>query len=84
MTSYGESRDDKAGPNERKVWEALCASMAAPTYLPPFDNCFLDGGVMANNPTLPAMVEIFNNMEEGRKLGCVLSIGTDIFPYISC
>ena len=80
MTSYGEPRDGKAGPNERKVWEALCASMAAPTYLPPFDNCFLDGGVMANNPTLPAMVEIFNNMEEGRKLGCVLSIGTGIFP----
>ena len=80
MTSYGEPRDGKAGPNERKVWEALCASMAVPTYLPPFDNCFLDGGVMANNPTLPAMVEIFNNMEEGRKLGCVLSIGTGIFP----
>ena len=32
MTSYGQARDGQLGPDDRKVWEALVASSAAPTF----------------------------------------------------
>lgn len=82
MTNYGEARDGQLGPKQRKVWEALVASSAAPTYFPPFD-IFLDGGLLANNPTLASMADIFKRgKKEGKevKLGCVLSLGTGIPP----
>lgn len=78
MTNYGEKRDGLSGPDERKVWEAVIASSAAPTYFPSFE-CFLDGGLMANNPTLAAMAEIFDRKkieDNTGKLGFVLSLGT--------
>ena len=83
MTSYGEPRDNQLGPDQRKVWEALVASAAAPTYFPAFHN-FLDGGLMANNPTLPAMTDIFKQAKKesrSAKIGCVLSLGTGyVYP----
>ena len=81
MTNYGEPRDGKAGPNERKLWEALVASASAPTYFPPFENSLMDGGIMANNPTIAAMVDIFDRGEEEHleiDLGFVLSLGTGV------
>ena len=62
-----------------KVWEAARATTAAPIYFPPHNNRFIDGGVMANNPTLSALTEIFQQAQvEGKavKLGFVLSLGT--------
>ena len=50
------------------AWEAARASSAAPVYFHPFKERYVDGGVMANNPTLDAMSEIF--------LGLVFSLGT--------
>lgn len=84
FTNYGTPRNGQPGPAEKKVWEAARASSAAPTYFPPFDKKFLDGGVMANNPTLDTMVEICNE-KPGVKIGCVLSLGTGVMPveYIS-
>ncbi len=81
MTNYGQPRDGQSGPDERKVWEALSASAAAPGYFPPFEGCFLDGGVMCNNPTITAMVEIFRHSEEKQekqRIGLVLSLGTGV------
>jgi calcium-independent phospholipase A2 len=81
MTSYGESRDGHPGPNHRKIWEAVRISSAAPIYFPPFNDAFLDGGLMANNPTLDAMAEIFEENKKQRnppKLTFVLSLGTGI------
>ncbi len=78
MTSYGEARDNQLGPDSRKVWEALVASAAAPTYFPAFES-FLDGGLMSNNPTLPAMTDIvLRNKKQAKKpkIACVLSLGT--------
>ena len=78
MTNYGGTRDSFEGPTERKVWEALIASSAAPTYFPAFQ-CFLDGGLMANNPTLAAMADIFRHESEKpkpAKTGFVLSVGS--------
>ena len=83
MTNYGKPRDGKAGPNERKLWEALVASASAPTYFPPFENSLLDGGIMANNPTIPAMVDIYDRKEAEQldlELGFVLSLGTGMLP----
>ena len=66
---------------QRKVWEAARASSAAPYYFDPFKERLIDGGVMANNPTLDSMAEILRQGEwEGKraKIGLVLSIGTGI------
>lgn len=83
MTSYGAGRDGHPGPRERKIWEAARASSAAPYYFPPFDGRFIDGGIMANNPTLDAMVEVMDQERKTRhhrKVGCVLSLGTGVVP----
>ena len=83
MTNYSDARDDQKGPSERKVWEAARASSAAPYFFPVFEGKFLDGGLMANNPTLDAMVEIQSQAEkEGVpvKMGCVVSLGTGFAP----
>ena len=66
---------------ERKVWEVARASSAAPYYFEPFKGRLIDGGVMANNPTLDSLTEILRQGEwEGKrvKIGLVLSIGTGI------
>lgn len=42
---------------EQLVWRAARSSGAAPTYFRP-NGRFLDGGLLANNPTLDAMTEI--------------------------
>ena len=66
---------------ERKVWEAARASSAAPYYFDPFKKRLIDGGVMANNPTLDSLAEIFRQGEWERKtvnVRLVLSIGTGI------
>ena len=84
MTSYGEGRDGHSGPQDRKVWEACHITAAAPVFSPLLrDLKLLDGGLVANNPTLDAMSEI---IEQGKKegkpvqFGCVVSIGTGMFP----
>ena len=84
MCNYGGARDGQKAPSDLLIWEAARASSAAPTYFPAFKKKFLDGGVMANNPTLDAMAEIFsqgqNDGQENTKLGCVISFGTGIPP----
>ena len=67
------------------VWEAARASSAAPVYFHPFNEKYIDGGVMANNPTLDAMSEIFQQgKREGKdaQLGLVFSIGTGNPPSV--
>ena len=79
MCNYGEARNDQKPPHEWKLWEVGRATSAAPIYFPPHEEKFVDGGVMANNPTVDAMVEIFSQ-EEKAKLGLVVSIGTGVAP----
>lgn len=81
--NYGEARNGKKPPSQWKVWEVSRATSAAPFYFPPFQNVYVDGGVMANNPTLDAMSEIVAQTErEGSdaKLALVVSIGTGVLP----
>ncbi|XP_041789039.1 85/88 kDa calcium-independent phospholipase A2 [Chelmon rostratus] len=77
-------------PQEQLVWRAARSSGAAPTYFRPMGR-FLDGGLLANNPTLDAMSEIHQYNKafkaEGRekeikKLGVVVSLGTGKPPQV--
>uniref|UniRef100_A0A665TCP7 phospholipase A2 n=1 Tax=Echeneis naucrates TaxID=173247 RepID=A0A665TCP7_ECHNA len=72
-------------PQEQFVWRAARSSGAAPTYFRPMGR-FLDGGLLANNPTLDAMSEI-HQYNKGRtdkikKLGIVVSLGTGKPPQV--
>ena len=79
VTNYGEPRDGQVGPEERKIWEAARMSSAAPTYFTSYDG-FIDGGLMANNPTLDALAEMnkesMKNNGYPLKLSCALSVGS--------
>ncbi|KAG1939914.1 85/88 kDa calcium-independent phospholipase A2 isoform X2 [Pimephales promelas] len=78
-------------PQEQLVWRAARSSGAAPTYFRPMGR-FLDGGLLANNPTLDAMTEIhqYNKAlkaqgceEDVSRLGVVLSLGTGKPPQVA-
>uniref|UniRef100_A0A3Q0R4S7 phospholipase A2 n=1 Tax=Amphilophus citrinellus TaxID=61819 RepID=A0A3Q0R4S7_AMPCI len=74
-------------PQEQLVWRAARSSGAAPTYFRPMGR-FLDGGLLANNPTLDAMTEVhqYNKAlkaeREIKKLGVVVSLGTGKPPQV--
>ncbi|XP_030637353.1 85/88 kDa calcium-independent phospholipase A2 [Chanos chanos] len=77
-------------PQEQLVWRAARSSGAAPTYFRPMGR-FLDGGLLANNPTLDAMTEIhqYNKSlraqgkgDEVQRLGVVVSLGTGKPPQV--
>ncbi|XP_074521107.1 85/88 kDa calcium-independent phospholipase A2 isoform X3 [Halichoeres trimaculatus] len=80
----------KVTDEEQLVWRAARSSGAAPTYFRPMGR-FLDGGLLANNPTLDAMSEIHqynkalkaeNKEKEIKKLGIVVSLGTGKPPQV--
>ncbi|XP_051979482.1 85/88 kDa calcium-independent phospholipase A2-like isoform X4 [Xyrauchen texanus] len=81
----------KVTDEEQLVWRAARSSGAAPTYFRPMGR-FLDGALLANNPTLDAMTEIhqFNKdlKAQGReaevcRLGVVVSLGTGKPPQVA-
>jgi len=64
------------------LWKAARSSGAAPTYFRPMDK-FLDGGLVANNPTLDVMTEIHRYCKEKgveMNLKAVVSLGTGSVP----
>ncbi|XP_055875592.1 85/88 kDa calcium-independent phospholipase A2-like isoform X1 [Biomphalaria glabrata] len=82
--------EEEKNPWEQKVWEAARSSGAAPTYFRGYGP-FLDGGLIANNPTLDVLTEIHEyNMglsiskrgQEVRPIGCVISLGCGRIPCI--
>ncbi|XP_059614992.1 85/88 kDa calcium-independent phospholipase A2 isoform X2 [Phlebotomus argentipes] len=75
-------------PEEQLVWRAARATGAAPSYFRAFGR-FLDGGLIANNPTLDAMTEIHEYNMALRRVGrekevapvsVVVSLGTGMIP----
>ncbi|KAB0387864.1 hypothetical protein FD755_002820 [Muntiacus reevesi] len=77
-------------PSEQLVWRAARSSGAAPTYFRP-NGRFLDGGLLANNPTLDAMTEIHEYNQDlirkgqdskVKKLSLVVSLGTGRSPQV--
>ncbi|XP_074247226.1 85/88 kDa calcium-independent phospholipase A2 isoform X3 [Saimiri boliviensis] len=77
-------------PSDQLVWRAARSSGAAPTYFRP-NGRFLDGGLLANNPTLDAMTEIHEynqdlirkgQAKKVKKLSVVVSLGTGRSPQV--
>ncbi|XP_044751505.1 85/88 kDa calcium-independent phospholipase A2 isoform X2 [Coccinella septempunctata] len=84
------SYEPPAQPGEQLIWEAARATGAAPTYYRAFGK-YLDGGLIANNPTLDALTEIeehclalkaMNRESEAAPVSLVVSIGTGHIPVI--
>ncbi|XP_015588619.1 85/88 kDa calcium-independent phospholipase A2 [Cephus cinctus] len=75
-------------PEEQLLWKAARATGAAPSYFRAFGR-FVDGGLIANNPTLDAMTEIHEynlaleasgRPEKAVPLSLVVSLGTGLVP----
>ncbi|KAI4470260.1 calcium-independent phospholipase a2 [Holotrichia oblita] len=75
-------------PEETLLWHVARATGAAPTYFRAFDR-FLDGGLIANNPTLDALTEIHEynlalrakgREDEVHPVSIVISLGTGLIP----
>ncbi|XP_071050345.1 85/88 kDa calcium-independent phospholipase A2 isoform X3 [Onthophagus taurus] len=75
-------------PEETLLWHVARATGAAPTYFRAFDR-FLDGGLIANNPTLDALTEIHeynlalrakHRTSEECPVHIVVSLGTGLIP----
>ncbi|XP_065217015.1 85/88 kDa calcium-independent phospholipase A2-like [Planococcus citri] len=75
-------------PEEQLVWKAARASGAAPSYFRMFER-YLDGGLIANNPTLDTLTEIreynlamkyVGRESEAHEPTVVVSVGTGTIP----
>ena len=86
MCNYGGPRNEQTPPSQLPLWEAVRATSAAPTYFEQFQEKFVDGGLMANNPTVDLMTEIYSHTKEkdGKcaKIGYVISLGTGVLPTV--
>lgn len=76
--------------SEIPLWYACRASGAAPSYFRPKDS-YIDGGLIANNPTLDTITEFYmynkalesvGEKDECQVLGSVVSIGTGRWPIV--
>ncbi|KAF6030015.1 PLA2G6 [Bugula neritina] len=89
------ARSDRHGtppkPNEVCIWQAARSSGAAPTFFTASMNMFLDGGLMANNPTIDTLTEIqeftaglkaMHEYKEVKPIKCVVSLGTGRCPKV--
>lgn len=77
-------------PLRTPLWQAARSSGAAPTYFRPM-GLFVDGGLMANNPTVDVLTEIVkynkalrqsSRQDEIKQPGLVVSVGTGKVPAI--
>jgi patatin-like phospholipase/acyl hydrolase len=66
---------------KRQLWEVARATSAAPTYFPAFrssnSESFIDGGVLANNPSLVGYFEVLLNFPESIGNLRILNLGTE-------
>jgi hypothetical protein len=77
MRTYGAKNDDAS---TARIWEAGRATSAALTFFEPItiDHVkYGDGGAGWNNPTAEAIAEA-HNIWPGRRIGCLVSIGTGL------
>ncbi|KAL3108003.1 hypothetical protein niasHT_018304 [Heterodera trifolii] len=75
-------------PDDLLLWKVLRRSSAAPTYFASVDNKYIDGGIIANNPSLELLQDIqfwnsfnkYKNFPNSVNVGSFLSIGTGVIP----
>ena len=69
IRDFNKNEKFKKLPDENApLWYAMRCSSAAPLFFPPKDG-FIDGGVVANNPSLDVLEEIHRYNKELKKLG---------------
>ena len=64
------------------MWEVARRTSAAPFYFTPKDN-YVDGGLLANNPSLHALTTIQTHLRsegDSRGVSLVVSVGTGMNP----
>ena len=75
-TPYGNLIDQT-----RPLWEVARATSAAPTFFPAFcssrSEVFVDGGVLANNPSLVGYLEVRLNFRRWADDVKILNLGTE-------
>eukprot|EP00026_Physarum_polycephalum_P000944 Phypoly_transcript_00945.p1 GENE.Phypoly_transcript_00945~~Phypoly_transcript_00945.p1 ORF type:complete len:1032 (+),score=176.72 Phypoly_transcript_00945:541-3636(+) len=74
-----ESRSRYSGSCTSRIWQAMRASTAAPSYFDEFTmgtDRFQDGGIVANNPTAVAFHEAKKIWGPDVKIECMVSLGT--------
>lgn len=94
----GDTLERRGGPDldpptpwdKQLIWEAARASGAAPSYFRAFGR-YVDGGLIANNPTLDAITEIHEvntalravgRDAETKDVSLVVSLGTGSVPLV--
>jgi len=78
MRNYGGPEHGQVGPDKRRIWEAAQATSAAVPYFYPFGD-FIDGGFIANNPTIDAIVDIQKHFPQ-KQMKAVISLGCGFVP----
>lgn len=81
MRSYNKPEDSgmEQGAENPKIWEAARATSAAPTYFRPAyveDHWYVDGGLVANDPSLVALAEASALYDGMDNINMLLSIGS--------
>lgn len=73
--------EDNRIDHRRPLWEVARATSAAPTYFPAFHSSesevFVDGGVLANNPSLVGYLEVLINFNHWKTQVRILNLGTE-------
>jgi uncharacterized protein len=71
-------KDDRS----ERAMDVAVRTSAAPTYFPMYQG-FVDGGVVANNPSMCALAQALNDETGNQKLSDItlLSVGTGNFPH---
>ena len=82
MSNYGGCRHEGTEPPEKQlIWKAARATSSVPVFFHPQDECYLDGGLIANNPTCDGIIDMYDYAKKENKkveLKLVLSLGTGL------
>ncbi|CAI4226940.1 unnamed protein product [Auanema sp. JU1783] len=82
---------DDSDPSKTLAWYAARCSSAAPSYFNAVDGKWMDGGLVANNPSCDLLTDVQNyniacrmkGLTSAVQVGCLLSLGTGRAPIVS-